>query len=425
MSPDIEGGNRSEQIETMAKLFPDGTAIDQVRGNLLILWRQGRRHVGSTAPYGDKTYIPVTLDANLEEVLHLPTGSEDLGLAEDGIAELQEAFAALGLDEKFSFLAAIATKATWVAECLPNPLLINLWGAVGTETALLEFMSSVCRRALRLAEPSVHELARLPAGFGPTLLLSRPSERALARLVAATGGPDTYFLSGGEIAHLRCPMVVCTGKPVTLPALTIPLLPAARPLRRITRLERQTVADRFQPLFLGYRLTKHVDVANSQFDAPEFCPEVRLLARILGAVLEGSPNLQARMMDALRSLDEQRKEEQSQAPVAVVLEALLTLSHTRAPGVYVGSLTELAKSLLENRDENIQLSPRRVGEMLRQELGLSGKRHGPGYEIALDRNTQQRVHLLASTYNVWQPAVDCPLCQETLVSTRPDAVSGP
>jgi adenine C2-methylase RlmN of 23S rRNA A2503 and tRNA A37 len=119
-------------------------------------------------------------------------------------------------------------------------------------------------------------------------------------------------------------------------------------------------------------------------------------------------------------MDEQRKTEQSQAPAALVLEILLVLSHTQRPVAYVGQIAELANALLENRDENIQLSPRAVGEILRQELGLVARRRPPGYELALDNNVQQRVHRLASDYSVLQPVADCRWCQEVLVSITPD-----
>jgi len=148
-------------------------------------------------------------------------------------------------------------------------------------------------------------------------------------------------------------------------------------------------------------------VAGSQFDVPEFCPEARLLARVLGAAVEGSPSLQASIVTALGSLDEQRKAEQSQTPVAVVLESLLALCHSNTAVAYVGKVTELANTLLENREEPIQLSPRLVGEMLRQQLGLVAHRRALGYELAMDLDTQRRVHHLAVVHAVLQRVVDC------------------
>jgi len=61
-----------------------------------------------------------------------------------------------------------------------------------------------------------------------------------------------------------------------------------------------------------------------------------LLARVLGAALEGAPDLQANLVQALGSVDQQRKTQQSQTPAAVLIEALLLLSHSKTPEAYVG-----------------------------------------------------------------------------------------
>jgi hypothetical protein len=102
------------------------------------------------------------------------------------------------------------------------------------------------------------------------------------------------------------------------------------------------------------------------------------------------------------------------------------LSHAKRPAAYVGEITEHVNALLENRGENIELSPKAVGEILRQELGLLARRRPQGYELALDLNTQRRVHRLAADHNVLQSVADCPRCQEMLVSitTENQSVSG-
>jgi hypothetical protein len=103
-----------------------------------------------------------------------------------------------------------------------------------------------------------------------------------------------------RIAALHSAVVVCSTKPMALPAIGIPVASAPRGLRHITNSDRRTFADHYQPRFLGYRLKHHVTVANSQFDAPAFSPAVRTLARGLGALLEGAPDVRTEMMDALR-----------------------------------------------------------------------------------------------------------------------------
>lgn len=414
-------------IATAGMLFPDA-AIDQIRGNHFVLWHEGRAQLVSAASYGGRNYIPAALSPSLEHVLHLPAGIEDFGSLEDLIGDLSKGVTAcdVGLDQHATLLVATGIAATWVAECVPCKLVINLWGDVGVESTLLDFMGCVCRRALRLVEPTLRELVGLPTGFTPSLILRRPNERSLRRLVAATAEPDSWVLSGGDLVHAPSPIIVSTCNPVDLPALPIPLPPATHALRRITKLEAQGLVDRFQPRLLHYRVTRHLSVAESVFDAPEFCPGVRQLARVLGAAMEGSPSLQAGIMDALRGLDDQRRGERSQTTAAVVLEALLALSHRKAPAVYVGSICDLANDFLEDREEPTQLSPKAVGEVLRQQLGLVALRRASGYELALDVDTQRRVHRLAIANDVLQRVADCPRCQEVLaaIPTEKHSTSG-
>ena len=423
---DVKRGEPSNQIVTTGELFRDGSAIDQIRGGQLLVWSEGQVHIGPTAERGGRLYAPAIVDAHVEQALHLPAGIQDYGRTEDLIADLRKAYATYReLDERTTLLLATSSLATWLPECLPGTLLINPWGPPGTETALLDLMRCVCRRPLTLAEPSLREIAKLPARLVSTVII-RSSERALRRLFVAAGDPDTYFLAGGKVVHVHHHTIAFTPKPVmAVSALAIRLLPETRPSRRITNSEAQSVADFFQPRLLRYRLTQHLKTADSQFDVAGLCPEIRVAARVLGAALEDSPTLQASMIEALSSLDEERKAEQSQTPAAAVVEALLLLSHAKRLVAYVGQVSELANTLLENRDENIQLSSRAVGEILRQELGLVARRRPPGYELALDLNNLQRIHHLAVAHGVLQPAADCPCCADLGISIPTENQSVP
>ena len=170
--------------------------------------------------------------------------------------------------------------------------------------------------------------------------------------------------NGGGV-YLRCATVVFTNEPISGVALGIPLLPARGPYHRVGRSEAQQVADDFQPRLMRYRLAQHLRVSNSQFDVPGFAAESRLLARILGATLEGSTDLQDRISRILQAVDEQTKTEQSLGLGAVVSEALLALCHEK-PEAYVREIGELANGILLGRHEIVELSPKAVGVILRQ-----------------------------------------------------------
>ncbi len=141
-----------------------------------------------------------------------------------------------------------------------------------------------------------------------------------------------------------------------------------------------------------------------------------MLARILGATLEESTDLQNRISGILQCIDEQTKAEQSLGLGAVVSEALLALCHENKPEAYVREISELANGILLGRHEIVELTPKAVGAMLRQKLGLSTERRGPGYRLLLTQDTRRRIHRLAAAHHVLsmlEPVPDCRLCLET------------
>ncbi len=419
--PPVETLDQSNEMPTLGELFPDGTALDRLRNNQLVLWREGQEEIASGHRYNGNYYVAAALDPKLEELLRLPAGTQDFGSVESLIADLSHLVGSIvELDKEAAWLLAAYILSTWVADCVPSSPCLNVWGPSGSETALVELLSTVCRQPLRLAEPSIRDLLSLPRGLVFTLILKAPSEQALRRLLAVASDPEAQLLRGGRVRNVRYATVVLTTEPIVGVALCIPLLPAAAPYRRVDRSEAQQVADEFQPRLMRYRLAQHRQVSSSQFDLPRFAPESRMLARILGATLEGSPHLQDQISAILRSIDEQTKAEESLGLGAVVAEALLALCHENKPEAYVREITELANGILLGRHETVELTPKAVGAMLRRKLGLVTERRSSGYRLLLTQDTHTRIHRLAAAHHVLsmlQPASDCRLCLETRGST--------
>jgi hypothetical protein len=420
MSP-LAAPDQSKEILTLGELFPDGSAIDRLRQNLLVWWREGDERIQATVDYNNRTYTAASLDSKLEEVLRLPVRTEDFGTADSLTAELSQLITRYAaLYDTAALLVASFIVSTWVVDCLPSAPRLNLWGPVGTELTLVDLLSCLCRHPLRLVEPSIRELLSLPQGLAPTLIIKQPSERALTRLLAATE-PDVNLLRAGRCINMRCATVVCTREPIAASALSFQLVPDKTDYRRIGQREAQELADKFQPRLMRYRLSQHRQVAESHFDCPEFAPDTRLWARILGASVEGAPELQDRIVDALSQMDEQCKVEQSQSLGAVVLESLLALCHERKPSALVLEVTTLANGILLGRHESLELTPKAVGGIMRKKLGLCTERHGPGYELQLIGETPKFIHQLAAAYNVLStqnPVDDCLWCEELYGSRR-------
>ncbi|MGA8213428.1 MAG: hypothetical protein WB799_07525 [Candidatus Sulfotelmatobacter sp.] len=421
MSP-LGAASQSKEVLTLGELFPDGSAIDRLRQNLLVLWHKGNERIQATVECNGRIYTAATLDSKLEEVLRLPARTEDFGTTDSLTADVSQLIRRYAvLDDAAALLVTSFIVSTWVVDCLPSAPCLNVWGPAGTETILVDLLSCLCRHPLRVAEPSVRELLSLPPGLAPTLIIKQPSERTLTRLLAATTEPDVNLLRDGRCINVQCPTIVCTGEPVAVSALSFRLIPDKAEYRRIGKREAQELAEKFQPRLMRYRLSQHRLVADSHFDRPEFAPDTRLLARILGASVEGSPELQGRIVDALSQIDEQCKVEQSQGLGAVILEALLALCHEHKPRALVLEVTKLANGILLGRHENLELTPKAVGGIMRKKLGLWTERHGPGYELQLIGETPKLIHHLAAAYNVLSmqnPVGDCLRCDELNGSSR-------
>jgi hypothetical protein len=399
-------------ILTTTELFTDGSAIEQLRDKMLVYWRDGEEIVGPVVEHSGNLYAAMPLDPSLEEMLHLPSCSEDFGSVQDLITKLEQATGDhLELDEKTKLLVAAAVANTWVSDCGP---VFNPWGPAGAGNALMELLSCVCRRPLSLVRPSLRELSRLPRGLSPTLILRSANRHTLSPLLEATSEPGAAVLHKGRLVNLRCAIIAYTREPLGLPACSVPLF-AMGACRRLSASERQALIDYFQPRLLAYRLRQHRQVADSQFSAPSFAPETRILAEALGAAVEGAPGIQARILRALTEMDEQRLVEHSQTLAAVVLEALLLACHENRSAIYVGDVTKVANGIFLGRHEDVELSPKRVGGILSGDLGLSSTRCSGGYEVVLDSHARQRIHRLSADYgtlSTLQPFPNCRFCDE-------------
>jgi hypothetical protein len=410
---------RTEPLTTLGELFADGSAIDLLRNHRLVLWSEAKEQVDLLVQHQGQSYLPASLNSRLEELLRFPQSAAPSESPESLVAELSSCLARyVELDESMRLLLAAFVLSTWVGECLPFAPVLNLWGPFGAETILVDVLSCLCRRPLRLLQPSVRELSELPRGLCPTVVLKQAEERSLRRLLSAAAEPDVHLLRGGIPLNIRCAVIACTRSPLSVPGLSLALLQPAKYARLGT--QGRQLADDFQPRLLRYRLSQHRLVANSDFDCQQFSPEVRQQARVLGAAVAGAPALQAGVAAALEALDEQSRVEHSQNLDAVVLEALLVLCHENNPAAYVLEVTTLTNGILLARHEQGELSPKAVGAILRKKLGLSLQRKGPGYELALGRDVCRHIHRLAASYgalSLLSPRPDCPGCGE-LFSAR-------
>jgi len=405
-----------ESILTNGQVFPNGCIVDRLSDDRLVLWEGGSAIPGQDVEYQGHTYRPMPLDPNLERTLLLPRDVEpraSIGALVDNMSDCLQSY--VGLEARWAFLVSLFALSTWVADCLPRVPWLVVAGAPEIENLLAEILSCVVRRPLRLAEASIAELARLPEGLSPTLVLKSPAARNLASLMAASADPGVKVLRAGSCLDLQFAAVVFTRQAVVIPALKVPLTGLGDTYRQFSRAQAEAMRERLQPRLLGFRLSQHARVTESQFDCPEFVPEARTLARLFGATVEGEESLQARVRQTVGYLDAEYRERRSLTVEAVLLEAMLVLCHEHQVFVQIVEATELANGILLGRHAGLELSCKAAGGILRNEFGFEPQRRGPGYAIRLDSRTRERIHALAKAHSVvtlQHSTPKCMLCQE-------------
>lgn len=107
MSMPEEDEIRDEPLTTLGELFADGSAIDLLRHDRLILWSEGREQVELLLKHQGQSYLPASLDPKLEELLRLPAGMAPLESLETLVDQLTGCIAGCAdLDEATLLLLA-------------------------------------------------------------------------------------------------------------------------------------------------------------------------------------------------------------------------------------------------------------------------------------------------------------------------------
>ena len=392
------------------QLFPDGSAIDRLRGGRLIFWNHGTQQIGRNVTIKGQVYSCPTLSTEMEQLLRFPVKPMDFGTSEDLVADLQQDIVHhCGVNNDVGLIAAAAILTTWVPEALSS-IPINVWGE--HQRALLDFLLYVSRRGVSVIDPNMSSLIQLPKGIWPTLIVREISDRNLRRLASA-GELNAHLVYRGRFVEFHSAVIVSTSQPLKMPAVFLEAPFGPESCRRISPAQGEELCAKYQPRLLAWRLTQHQIIASSQFDVVGFGADTRPVAQVLGATLEGANAVQTAVMMTLAAVDKERKSERRQTPTAAVLQAVLDRCHTGALKITVGEAADVANGALVGRGDP-ELSDRATGEIFR-ELNFLAKRRNTGYTLRLDQNTNDRIHILANDYGLLSTSerlTTCNRCQQ-------------
>ena len=397
-----------------------GVESDQL---LLLLSGPNREPlIQQTIEVAGKLYKPVILPIGVAGHLHLP--KKAVVCRSGGVLfEMLLRFFCdeAALPEQDSILLSGFVVATHFADCLREiPSIGIIADGESSELPLLRILGGVCRHALSLSGFRSDALQKLPPKLNPTLILTQVGRRTtVIDCLRAFQTAGFAWLGGGGLADNRCPTVILLDENSHDDLLCLPwaTIDAAtyeeRPQLCFDERAVSAVADRFQPLLLDYRVKNRQAVGKSDFDVPRFAGGPRRLARALGRCFCNDPKVQERIMGALEDRDAAARTFRGWNIESVILEALLVLCHENKSETTPGEVCKLVNAILVKRGEVIQLTPRKIGRVLRK-LNLPATRRSAGYGFTLLRDAHLAIHERARMLDVpsmHNPLPGCEFCQ--------------
>ena len=412
-------------IYTAGEVFSDGTNIDLVRGSdgsgfELHYFDGDKIIVGDAVEAAGKMFFPRKFDRRVE-LVRLPSPSSPFGTITTLFAEARQLFVRFGFSAEVAFATTIFCCATWFTDILPTAPCLIISGATLEAGLLLDIISCIARRSLLISEFSRGALSVLPVGLQPTLVIAVENlSKASMALFRTSNRRRAYLPVNGELTDISCAKAIHASQipnaaAIDPDALHIDLLPSVSRLETLDHETRQKIADQFQSRFLDYRCRNILRVRYSDFDVPDLGSSTRMVARALGAAIEGASDLQRELTSLFHGHEESQYENNFTELRYVVVEALLDHLHNdQGARLSVGTITGTVNAILLGRGDATKRKAREIGAELKA-LGVRKKRRHDGYSFELDDAFSGHVHKLAHGMGVFasrEPHPGCAHCRE-------------
>jgi hypothetical protein len=349
---------------------------------------------------GEGTYSVPNLSPTIERSLLLPTWMVNYGSTRELFSSIQALLKEhLGLGDQQCKLLTYWAIATWFPDFLDFVPRLVVTGPTFAADHLFRVLRCVCRRPLLLAGINSATLRAVLVGeLMPTLFIRRPR---LGRSTEFLDAPDQqgYLIVHGKDVYdfhgAKCIYVGECRNHVSGSA-GIHIHVATRELMSDLDIPSEAEADLLQCQLFRYRAFNRELVGQSEFKPGGLSPELRVVARQLGAVIVESAELQAQVVDLLREQNEQARVDRGTALNAMVLRAVLVHCHDGDQSeVFVRDIAATVNNIYREEGESIKVSNERVGHVLKS-LGLYTRRlSNAGRGLMLDQATRFQVHELS------------------------------
>jgi hypothetical protein len=432
MNKTSKGGRpatNEREAATFGEFLSDGTLIEIIcpdarpKALSLLVWKEGVLAETRRARRDAVSYVPGEPDTSILRAMYIPSGVSEYDTTGSLFTEIIDIFRSRAdLSRITATLMTHFVFSTWFADCLSSAPRLLVYGPPEESATLLQLLAATCRRALLLSDVNMATWSNVLTALRPTLIINTRRLQASTRaFLEASKMRNQYVPRKGQLLDLFAAQVIHEGIPsgaqsIYESAICLTVTPARGKLPILTDQNRIQIANQIQRKLLLYRLRHYTNVRDSDFDVPEFTAGVRSQARTWGACIVDDPELQSRLIAALRGADDDARTALSFSPESVLVEALLLLCHekpTRAAAT-VGKIAEKMNVIFQGRGEPLELEPRKVGDVLRA-LQFSTRPQGSAARgIALLVADRRRIHQLAHDFDVptiHDGVVDCPQCE--------------
>jgi len=365
--------------------------------------------MGPQVIHNGRRYEPVEIEPNVAQALRFPTRIAPPETSRELFIAVQDLLSSrLGQLEGCITKMVFVVFASWLVPVLPMAPIVWIFAPAGSpKNLVMQLLSLLCRRPLRLVGVRRGDLLHAPMSLQPTLLLDEPDlEPGMQSILQASSYRGLHIPGGRRIQEIYGSKIICSrrlpqGAALETDALRIALIPATAQLIPLDKTTQEEIAEEFQARFLSYLLRNFTNVQIPKFDVSHLTLPVQDLARALGAAVVGDEELQGRILPLLTGQDEEFRADRARAVDAVVLEALLFFIHDGGYSkVRAKELAERVAAIYKGRGSDEAPSPEMVGWAVRR-LGIPGGRlDSAGNGVELPEPTCRLVHQLAISYGV-------------------------
>jgi len=406
---DISGTNRtSSAIETYGEVCPNlliEAVVDLEHPDHLRLqtWNGRRSTAALRVSYQGRTYVAGPINAGLAQAVRFPPGSRPFGSVAGLVLSMREVFSRYtNLPAEVSSVLTAFSLASWFADCLPLAPILYLVGPESEVSLVLRLLGCTCRRPLLLGDVDMAALATLPAQLGATLLVNqRGLSRSIFRVLQASYNRHFHVARGKRALDLYGAKAFAadTGS-MAGPGIEVCISRSPQPRPLLTEAREAEIAADLQAKLLRYRMVYQRCVPNAKVDCERFIPTTCEEAHAWLAPLCDCPDLRDAISNYLLEMSQDAAGDRFADLKCLVAESALSFCHEpERREFFIRELAERVNALLKGRHEETECTDRKAGSLLR-DLGIRTQRVTAGYKVTLINGIRERIHSIASSYQV-------------------------